>query len=465
MASILALLLPASGIIRAVDSFRTHALFIRGNDIEKAKRAGALCMVTRSKLWKPQDGDRITGLRLVKSERTEDMPQRPSYLAELDSFYTTYETMSYSPAKIKWRRCSVHGTFRLPHGYELQYVPTTATISPLDENDSYPDDIDNDALNLLFQPQRVAISSNYSFLKSFIAFFQTVNAGLTLYQARGDQITQYGFVAFGLTVIPYIIMSCLNLLAQLMTPDYSTLYMVESPEMQEARRRGGRFDGVIGKVKNSNDLDPSYYLLKSAEPPNVFTAEKHTIVEGPEALSQYKNDGTLHYIQFDERGKRPISTESKAFYPACAPIAFPKNIQPSKKYVAIVQFGAPIAVCMAWAFITYGLSKFRNGLNSTRAERAWIVSWMVVGMASGAVSAWVYQAYSEVATQLLRIFLEGVKENGLPAIKPIMEVFLLILFILLIFILLGGVFMVPAIGGLVTVGKLLRGYGICQHIG
>jgi hypothetical protein len=77
---------------------------------------------------------------------------------------------------------------------------------------------------------------------------------VTLYQSRGDQISRYGYAAFDLTVAPYVVMSAVNLLGNLMVPGYPALYLVKSSVMIEARKDGGAcFDGVVGRLKESLD--------------------------------------------------------------------------------------------------------------------------------------------------------------------------------------------------------------------
>jgi hypothetical protein len=63
-------------------------------------------------------------------------------------------------------------------------------------------------------------------------------------------------------------MPVVNLLGNLLTPGYSTLYLVHSPELEEAELRGARIDSVFGKV---NEVDESWY----ADPVNrCFIAER-----------------------------------------------------------------------------------------------------------------------------------------------------------------------------------------------
>jgi hypothetical protein len=69
-----------------------------------------------------------------------------------------------------------------------------------------------------------------------------------LYRARGPQIQRYGFAAYGLTVIPYILVSIVNFLGALLTGEYETVFLVHSSIMDEMIERGGRADGAVGTV-------------------------------------------------------------------------------------------------------------------------------------------------------------------------------------------------------------------------
>jgi hypothetical protein len=107
---------------------------------------------------------------------------------------------------------------------------------------------------------KLVLSSSYSITQVMVAITQVLYASYTLYGTSGDQLNQYGYAAFGLTVIPYIIMSCMNLLGNLLTPNYPTLYLVSSPELVEAKSRpDAQIDGVVGKVSTVRwaDSNPS----------------------------------------------------------------------------------------------------------------------------------------------------------------------------------------------------------------
>jgi hypothetical protein len=134
---------------------------------------------------------------------------------------------------------SVHGYYKWPSsgGYRLTLVPSDADFMPVQTGDEDEE-----------EQVPIVISSSHSLLKILIALGQAVYAVVTLYNTRGDQITQYGYAAFGLTVAPYAVMSIINLIGNYFCPEYSTLYLVESSVMDEARARGGYFHGVIGRV-------------------------------------------------------------------------------------------------------------------------------------------------------------------------------------------------------------------------
>ena len=61
----MALFIPSSGILRALDALFRHSRFSPGNELQKAARAGALCMVVRDEYsWVPRDGDVLTDVTI-----------------------------------------------------------------------------------------------------------------------------------------------------------------------------------------------------------------------------------------------------------------------------------------------------------------------------------------------------------------------------------------------------------------
>ena len=115
---------------------------------------------------------------------------------------------------------------------------------------------------------------SYHFPKGLLAIFQALYACATLYETRGDQIERYGYAAFGLTVAPYSVMSIINLIGAVLAHDYSTVFMVESKIIEEARqRKGACFRGAVGNLMSNR---PSHRSLNA-----IFKVNDHnrTVIE------------------------------------------------------------------------------------------------------------------------------------------------------------------------------------------
>ena len=205
----------------------------------------------------------------------------------------------------------IHGVCDLPEGYALAAVPMDADVRPIHQNPQREPEAEDyvsperyivgwlfnlfgthryreklEVLNRLglatesdeawlrrlgrlerrFPPPKLPgegrassseFSSFYSASKGLIAVIQLVFASYTVYRTKGDQLSRYGYAAFGLTVAPYLIMSFVNLLSSLLTPDYSHMYLVSSDVMEEARNHGGHFEGEIGHLDTQQQRQPA----------------------------------------------------------------------------------------------------------------------------------------------------------------------------------------------------------------
>jgi len=132
----------------------------------------------------------------------------------------------------------IHGRASLPSGYTFSPIILTGVSFTEFEATSFH-----------------KISSSQSHLKSCIAICQLLFSCFTLYHTRGNQIQLYGYAAFGFTVVPYAVMSVVNLVSNLLVPHYPTLYLVRTPLMNQAEEAGGRFEGVVGTVPTTRNPD------------------------------------------------------------------------------------------------------------------------------------------------------------------------------------------------------------------
>ena len=77
---------------------------------------------------------------------------------------------------------------------------------------------------------------------------------------RANKIEDYS--AYQLTLVPYALMSFVNVVSGFFTPSYPAVYMVRSSVMEEAERRGADFEGWVGE------------LVEDGKPENVGEFDK-----------------------------------------------------------------------------------------------------------------------------------------------------------------------------------------------
>lgn len=241
------LLFPALGLYRGIEAILCGAVFARDDDLRKAARSGALCLVVRGADWRPADGEVVSNVVLKRgnmlasdehtdrSDTNDSQPEKDDLQVHVLPYSPPYMNNKFGNPAFVHRR-NIHGVYNLPKGYRFAILPNDAQFQvPL--SDSAVD-----------QPT-IEVAAMYNIVKALIALVQSAYALVTLYRARGDQITQFGYAAFGLTVAPYAVMSIINLIGNLCRPEYPSLYMVESSVMDEARGRGGLFEGAVGRVQ------------------------------------------------------------------------------------------------------------------------------------------------------------------------------------------------------------------------
>ncbi|KAL8904439.1 MAG: hypothetical protein Q9207_003268 [Kuettlingeria erythrocarpa] len=281
---------------------------LAGNDLQSAARANALCMVIRSPEWRPKDGQLIEGCRIEelqdpRKERcklgtwwrrwTKPVGKHKKAIAESSTlvlevklsndtsstqpvegsevtlkttdpyappppgglidkitriFVETYRFRSQPPTKnlVDPENVKIHGVCQLAPGYTLSYIPEdikiyshvkhtrTLSISHLLGMNHAPD---------------IKLASTHDVPRILFSLIQTISGGYQLYKARGSQIERYGYTAYGLTVLPYMMVSIINLIGSLLTSEYETIYLVHSAIMDEMKDRGGLCDGVVGTIE------------------------------------------------------------------------------------------------------------------------------------------------------------------------------------------------------------------------
>lgn len=204
-----ALLLPSYGVLRIV-----KLLFIRPgwekDPLRRAASAGALYMV-------------------VARRRKEDLA---SYLRQKEQNWRPRFREKVT------ENLYIHGLRQLPPDYELIKVPMRTPLHWRQRGGAGWDDTNGDPF----------LASSYNVPKVVVSLLQSVWAIVTLYQARGNQIDRYGYAAFGLTVAPYAFMSAVNILANLVMPEYPAMFIVHTTDLEKAIQEGAVVEGVVAEI-------------------------------------------------------------------------------------------------------------------------------------------------------------------------------------------------------------------------
>ncbi|TGO43190.1 hypothetical protein BHYA_0003g01460 [Botrytis hyacinthi] len=253
--ALLALFFPMSGLLRALNAIVRLPILAR-NELEKACRAGALCMVVRARHWRPKPGQKISVGVVLEDDRDAEntdpegqfghdssqpikanmITYLPSYAREQSSAWLYFDSV-WARSRVNLRLSRVHGTYDLPEGYEFAIVPRNTFLISQVASDTHED------------PRLSSeISASYSVLKAVASLIQVVAAFTTLLSNRPDLISRWGYASYHLTVIPYLAMTLVNLISNMVSPDYSCLYMIRSETMVEAEKSGGRFEGEIAQM-------------------------------------------------------------------------------------------------------------------------------------------------------------------------------------------------------------------------
>ena len=464
-------------------------------DLRKARRAGALCMIVRSSDWVPRDGDEIHENVLQVQPHEPSASSAASGKHEKDGMHVTehevgsstmdddqgllagasHIEISSTAVSESTPEINLH-TYPVPWTYSRQECPDTVgsrtvRCAPSDLEPGYSIIMLPPCTPVRELPQDDAtdrIASAYDSIKVLVALGQAILAIRTLYQTRGDQIDRYGYASFGLTVAPYAIMSIINLLGALSRPDYDAVYLIGSPTMIEERRRkglDGYYDGIVGEVYQP---DTTIHLSKYS------TADGMSFVESPVKFestvdglyARYKSstsaEETLVKVNTSQPPSFPLQKQS-LFIPSMAPIAYnrtdptrldaqllannpyaldkprwPQRILPRSTRYLERSRNLSFLISLTPLIPIGVLSHFRAG-ESTRLQRAITMLWL----AWGSVIGYLVAEFGKKDTV-------GVKIKGKWKASSIAG--------RAVWMLLAGS---PAVAGMVVVGCMLKEYGTC----
>ncbi|PMD41719.1 hypothetical protein L207DRAFT_624067 [Hyaloscypha variabilis F] len=195
-------------------------------------------------------------------------------------------------------------------------------------------------------------------------------------------------------------MSIINFVGNMVTPNYQSLYLVKSAELEEAEARGGAFDGTLGKIiqRPNPTAQGSYSGLATFHPRSAsknFTVtisdpasdgnevrQIWTVWEDMVELQKWKDEkvdlakdhGKFPYMDIlsGATAKRHHDIQSLTI-PRCSP--FEISGESTTNNWLLIWLGYAIFFLLPYGVIG-GLTYFHEG-GSTRVQRVSIMMWLV----------------------------------------------------------------------------------------
>lgn len=168
---------------------------------------------------------RLTGIRRSSDAPDPQLPRTISLTVTTIQGQHPFEKPSYK----EWAKSGFRTAPRSTAA-RLVTVPWNSTVAPL----------------LSDRPDNFDLAYNYSAVKILAAIAQILYGTFQLYQSSGPQITKAGYAAYQLALIPYIIMSLINLLASLCEPEFPAMFLVRQDPPPGDRPE--EMSGEVGKA-------------------------------------------------------------------------------------------------------------------------------------------------------------------------------------------------------------------------
>ncbi|TFK46064.1 hypothetical protein OE88DRAFT_1729287 [Heliocybe sulcata] len=483
---LVAVLVPFASLGRSIEAL-WRWMIARGwtDGLHAAWGRGALIVVARTSTWRPGDASSQDGVlaKLPDTWSTYNYTSNhpPSSYETAKVVVEDAAAVSVDTHQIKYR--DIHGKIdSLPEGYGLAFFEVKTVLQSLLTSDAAPtasqttaagtesgegrnplpswigllslnktsrtvaDRLVPDrprgvgevtkALELVYGDQRnadIRLSHTRNWIGMLISLVQLFASALTLYRTRGDQVVRYGYAAFGLSVIPFMLMTIANLVFNAILGEYTHLYVLRTGVLEESERRlQGKawYEGCVGHrtdiaARGSTAVRVAMHLQAGDEEGDevlvvkVDNVEKRFKFIGPLSSDAADHEFRVHAIA-NGRSSSAILERSDD-----GPDGDEKDRDDQETsrggqatdgglhlaWLTVPMVLLVLALSLPYIMI-YSISHFENG-GSTHSERAWMMVWLVLGQLYG-LSAHFYRPemgkdgdmfFLGLDLQLLSVFL------------------------------------------------------------
>lgn len=333
-----------------------------------------------------------------------------------------FSTQNPTDATVNHEHIKLQGFCDLAPGYALCYIPADMKVYP--RHTAGVTGWASDAIDKTPRSEKsleTHIASAHNVPRVIFSIGQTVSGGYALYKARGPQIEQYGFAAFGLTVIPYLLISVINFFGALFTSEYETIFLVHSSIMDEMIERGGRSDGAVGTVhpptrgtleincnKREERVEDSPKSIIFEEEDNVLrchdiseprTPQTYQIFPYEPPIEKMKKQPRrgfrsrffrfLRFMSWPRPGKKKKKKKDSPQKMATSTISIPSHSaftrlrRPNYQiFIDLFCLGLLVMAILAPYLIIWLLSGFKVN-RSTSVQRNLTLNWLICGQAHG----------------------------------------------------------------------------------
>ncbi|KAK3991052.1 hypothetical protein QBC44DRAFT_263598 [Cladorrhinum sp. PSN332] len=419
-------------------------LKLPSDNLEAAHRAGALIMATRTYGWTPNpEVDTVyRSVRISQGDREEEDTSLVS------AYRYGMSGSSDGEGSVQLRNVDNDAQIQgdhldLPPGYCWAVVPHHAAIRPWGKSST------------------MQLGGTFSLIQPLAAVAQAISAGFTIYKTRGDQLDRYGFSSFGLTVVPYLIMSMVNFVAQIAIPKYNTLHIIHSDILDEAMSRAGITRPLIGVV---GELIPK---TAPAASDSFDVSVERGWRSGTAILRRQDADSTAtkEITLLLEDNSRPSTSTDTVIIPRW-PIT-QKNPASSATQVKLVSLARQTVPQIVLSVIFWSISlaaigaisKFRSGTHSSTTWRAIFILWLVFSIGFSVLEG--LSSTLSIALKGLSTHRESTKPgSGLTGIVVDTRLYYLSRFLGYV---IACIPPAASIANLVMVGQQLMDYGDCVY--
>lgn len=217
-------------------------------------------------------------------------------------------------------------------------VPQSFTVNPPKDSGGMP-----------FRP-----AYNYSILKGVAGIIQILSGSFGLYRVSQRQLSKFGYASYSFTVVPYVLMSLINLVATLCEPQYPSMFLVMYPGFEPPPP----VDDILPIPAVRPQSSDVIAIVKSEPSAGPATASDPLEAQVIGAVGEAFGDLT----QLDAQPE-PLRDIKSRFLFICVVL------------VGLCCIAAPNIVLLL-------LTGFRDG-QSTRSQRAWLMAWLVFGQVYG----------------------------------------------------------------------------------